>query len=334
MANVRLIAQRAGVSITTVSRVLNNHPQVSEEVRRRVLTVSNKAGYQPQVGRKSTTSIAFVYTGEPSLGSPFDAALMYGMSTGMEEHDYDLMVLDARRARQVGETYSQMFMRKGIRGAVLRTTAQTRGVCEAICQEGFPAVVLGDRFDDPRVNFIYSESRPSSREAVEHLVGLGHRQIALCVNIIDDSDHADRLAGYRESLAEHGIELDERLILRVPANREGGVQALRRMQTMASRPTAIFLTDPATAFGAVSEARNLGMRIPEDLSVVGFDDTDVRFTVYPELTAVCQDAAAMGREAFAALNSMLDKEAGVKSVRKSLRTWLEIHGSTGTARQD
>jgi LacI family transcriptional regulator len=328
MSNVRAIAKRAGVSPATVSRVLNNHPTVSAEVRQRVVAATNEAGYVASVGRKSTTNIALVYTGEVSLGSPFDAAMMAGMGRGMEEYGYDLMILDARRAKLPHETYTQMFGRRGIRGCVLRTTTATRGVCEAIVDEGFPAVVVADRFETPNVNFIYSDSRDSSREAVEHLIGLGHRRIAIGVNVVDDSDHADRIAGYKHALADHGLEFDRRLVLRVPANREGGWQLMRRMLSMPERPTAVFLADPLTVVGAMAEARKLGVEIPRDLSIVGFDDAELRYSVYPELTAVCQDAAALGREAFTALYGMLDQPDGQPIVKRALRTWLEVHGST------
>jgi DNA-binding LacI/PurR family transcriptional regulator len=179
MGYVREIARQVGVSPATVSRALNNHPKVAANVRERVLAAMNRSGYVPTVARRSTTNIAFAYTGESSLGSPFDASLMFGMSDRMDEYGFDLMILNAVRARQPHETYSQMFLRKGIRGAVLRTTARTRHVCEEIAAEGFPAVVVADRFENPNVNFIYSDSREASREAVEHLIGLGHRRIGI-----------------------------------------------------------------------------------------------------------------------------------------------------------
>jgi DNA-binding LacI/PurR family transcriptional regulator len=301
---------------------------VSKDVRERVVAASNEAGYVANVGRKSTSNIAFVHTGESSLGSPFDAALMYGMSCGMEEHGYDLLILDARRARLPGETYTQMFLRKGVRGAVLRTTLATRTVCEAIAEEGFPAVVVADRFENPKVNYIYACSRDSSREAVEHLIHLGHRRIAICINIVDDSDHADRVAGYTQALQDAGIEFDPKLVLRVPAHREPGAQALRRLRTLPDAPTAVFMTDAAAVVGLLSEARRTGVRVPEDLSIVGFDDTQMRYGLTPELTAVCQDAEALGREAFAACHLLATSAGDMPVVQKAMRTWLEVHGST------
>src|SRR5579872_6513677 len=132
MASVRLIAKRSGVSITTVSRVLNNHPQVSERVRRLVLAASNEAGYKHTTARRSNTNLAIVYTGENSLGSTFDAALMSGIARAMEQDHCDLVVLDANRSRLGNESFTQMFMRKGIRGAILRTTLAVHGVCKTI----------------------------------------------------------------------------------------------------------------------------------------------------------------------------------------------------------
>jgi DNA-binding LacI/PurR family transcriptional regulator len=328
VTNVRQIAKRAGVSITTVSRVLNNHPQVSAEVRAKVLAVTQETGYVPSVARRTTENIAFAYTGEPSLGSTFDAALMQGMSQAMDEYGFDLTILDVRRAKLPHETYTQMFARKGVRGAILRTTAQTTAVCEAIAEEAFPAVVVGYRFENPAVNFIDCNSRDSSREAVDHLLGLGHRRIALCINVVDDSDHTDRLLGYKQALSDSKVEFDPRLVLRTPANRMGGEQVMRRLMSMAERPTAVYLTDPLAAVGALQEAGRMGASAPGDISVIGFDDAEMRFAVSPKLTAVCQDAPELGREAFNALNRLINDDASLP-VSKELRTWLEVHETTG-----
>ncbi|MBB6431265.1 LacI family DNA-binding transcriptional regulator [Algisphaera agarilytica] len=331
MSSVRQIAREAGVSITTVSRVLNNHPRVSQKARERVLAAANDARYVAPVSKRSTTNIALLYTGESSLGSPFDSQVMWGMSSGIEEYGYDLMVLDAKRSLQPGETYTQMFMRKGVRGAVLRTTLSTRHICLAIAEEGFPSVVVGDRFEHPSMRFIYSDSREPSREAIEHLIALGHTRIAICLNIVDDSDHADRLAGYEQALSDHDIPLDRKLVIRAHANRTGGEQLMRRVASMADRPTAIFITDPAAAAGAFKEARALGLNVPEDISIIGFDDGDLRFDIYPEMTAVCQDTGAIGQEAMTALHEVIENGPGeTLPVRKARRAWLEVHHSTAS----
>jgi DNA-binding LacI/PurR family transcriptional regulator len=335
MASVRDIASAAGVSAATVSRVINNHPTVSDDVREKVLAAANGLRYVAKVGRRSTTNIAFVYTGESSLGSPFDASLMYGMGTRMDEFGFDLMILNTARARQPDETFTQMFMRKGIRGAVLRTTTRTRVLCEQIAAEGFPAVVVGDRFDDnKRVSYIHGDSRSSSRDAVAHLIGLGHRRVGVCVNLVDDTDHRDRVSGYREAHEAAGLAVDERLVVRTPANRPGGVQVMRRLLAMsaADRPTAVYFADPMAAVGAMNEAAAAGLRVPEDLSVVGFDDAEVRFLVHPHMTSVVQDAARIGQAAFEALNDLIEQPGRPQPVRRALPAQFEVHRSTAPPR--
>jgi DNA-binding LacI/PurR family transcriptional regulator len=222
-----------------------------------------------------------------------------------------------------------MFLRKGIRGAILRTNVGTRHICEAIAAESFPSLVVGDRFESSSVNFVYSDSRDSSREAVDHLIALGHRQIAISFNNIDDADHADRLAGYRAALKSHDIPFDEKLVFQASAWRGGGVQLIRRLcGSSQPRPTAIYIADPLTAASAVGEAQELGLRIPDDLSIVGFDDADLRFLARPHLTAVCQDAAAIGRQAAKALHDLIERPGTSGVVRVTLPTAFEIHDST------
>jgi DNA-binding LacI/PurR family transcriptional regulator len=327
MSTVRDIARQTGVSIATVSRVLNNHPSVSDELRNRVMEVANSRRYVSSVGKRETSNVAYVYTGDVSLGSPFDAAVLEGLYEALADSNFHLMVLDLRRTRRNGESYSQMFQRLGVRGAVLRTTHGTRSTCQNIIENNFPAVVIGDRIAGVEPSCVYCESRSASREAVEHLVSLGHRRIAISINIVEDSDHQERLAGYREAHQDHGLEIDDKLIMRAPAFRQGGSQLIRRIITSVDRPTAIYITDPMTAVGAMYEAQKMGLHIPDDISIVGFDDGELRHTVLPTMTAVCQDASGLGREAYRVLSELIKSKRPMESNPPA--AWLEVHESTG-----
>ncbi|MEM8782703.1 MAG: LacI family DNA-binding transcriptional regulator [Planctomycetota bacterium] len=332
MSSVREIAQQAGVSITTVSRVLNNHPRVSDEVRKRVLEVANRERYQPTVGRRSTVNIALLYTGAMAVGSAFDAALMEGMTSGMEEFGYDLMVLEGNRVRQEDETFSQVFLRKGIRGVILRSGVASRQPALEIAAEGFPAVVLGDRFEHPTLRFVGADSTAASVQAIEHLIDLGHRDIGVVTNVEDDCDHLDRLRGYHEAMDAAGLDHDASRIFRTPAHRVGGEAFMNRFVTMPDRPTALYFVDPIAGFAALNRAQTLGLSIPGDLSIVGFDDHEWRFLARPKLTAVCQDAIALGRSAFEMLNQLIEHpDRPTPASTKS--AWLEVHGSTGPPRR-
>jgi len=327
MASVRHIAKVVGVSPSTVSRALNNHPRVAPAVRVRVLDAMNQSRYMPTVGRKNTSNLAFAYTAHSTVNSPFDSALIQGICEQIAPHHLDLIILNLSSAKLPHETYAQMFMRKGVRGAFLRSTMETKGLCEQIAAEGFPVVAVGERFDE-KVSCVYADSKPSSREAVQFLMDLGHRRIAICLNELEDSDHLDRLAGYREALVAREMEFDPQLVIRAPAVRDSGVQVMRRLHSAPNRPTAIFFADPLTAVGAMNEARMLGLRVPEELSIVGFDDAEMRYMVYPTMSAVCQNAQVLGREAFEVLHQILDTPGGAAPVRRVLSSWLEVHGST------
>ncbi|HRX85955.1 MAG TPA: LacI family DNA-binding transcriptional regulator [Phycisphaerae bacterium] len=331
MASYNQIAEQAGVSITTVSRALNNDPAVSPDTRRRVLAIANRAGYVATMGRRVTTQIGFAYTGEASLAHAFDAALLEGITRGMYKCRYDVVILDLQRDKQPGESYTQFFMRRGVRGVILRTYADTRSVCEDVAAEGFPHVVIADRFDTPGVSFIEGESRTDSVRAVEYLIDLGHRRIAMGMHNVPDRDHADRFEGYKTALAKHGLAFDDALVFRQHWSLAGGATALKMAVSMAQPPTAIYFADPMLAIGAVKMCHEIGVRIPQDISIVGFDDTDLRFSVHPTLTAVCQDARGLGYEAGMYLSNRL-AEGTDDCLRKTVPTYFEIHQTTGVPR--
>lgn len=333
MPSVRDIARLVGVSPATVSRAMNNHPTVAADVRQRVIEAVNRAGYVSAVGKRSTDNIAFLYTGASSLGSPYDAAVMQGITDGMDDLDFDLLILSASRALAAGETFTQMFHRKGVRGAVIRTEQRTRHLAESIADEGFPAVVVADRFEHPRVSFIDCDSRATSREAIEHLIVLGHNRIGICLNTLDDTDHRDRFAGYRAALEAAGIGYDERLVYREVARLDGGVQLIRKLRAGREAPTALYVADPLSAVGAINEAQRHGLRVPHDLSIVGFDDGQVRYVTHPRLTAVVQDAQEVGREAVELLDRLINaREGSRRAERRVLPTRFELHETTAPPR--
>lgn len=329
MTTIRRVAQKAGVSIATVSRVVNGSTAVAPDLRDRVLDAVSRCGYAPTIGRRSSASIALVYTGPFSVGSPYDAACLDGIVTAMLESDFDLKITHLRRDKDPKETYSQFFFRKGVRGAILRSTSADRDVARMIGDEGFPAVVLGDRFDHPRLAFAYNESAAASEEGVEHLISLGHKRIAFAANDTDDGDHIDRLEAYRRTLISHGI-YDPQLEFRVPAHRLDGAQLMRKMMSSSTPPTAVFVADPLTACGAINEARKLDLLIPKEMSILGFDDSDTRFSVEPTMTAICQDSRELGRLAYELL---IQRCEGVQDGQPSGlgKAWLEINHTTARA---
>ena len=327
MVSVRRIARDMRVSVATVSRALNNHPEVGAETRERILKAANELGYFGAVGKRVTTNIGLVYTSDARFYE-YDAQLMSGIVGGIAEQRFDVAIVNLERDKVEGETYTQFFMRKGLRGVLLRTLARSRHICEAIAEEGFPHVVIAERFESKNVNYICFDSRLDSRRAVEHLISLGHRRIALAIHAVPDSDHDARRRGYCDAMRAAGIPEEPDLLVSAPADMEGGKSAINRLLSLPRPPTAIYFTDPLACVGAIARVHSLGLRVPDDLSIVGFDDGDVRFRTWPVMSAVCQDAAQLGFEAALWLTRNL---AGIsrEPLQKEMSTFFEVHETTG-----
>lgn len=328
MSNIRQVARQARVSIATVSRVLNGHESVAPDLRRRVMTAIDDCDYAPQVGKRASRALALVYAGIATPSSPYDSACIGGMVEALEQVSMDLTILNHYRDRAEGESFRRFFKRKEVCGVVLRCTDTHRDVACQIADEGIPVVVLGDHFDHPTLPFLYSDSRQASRDAIDYLCSLGHQRIAFATCERDDGDHVDRYEAYREVLEDHGL-FDQRLVWRIPPHRLDGAQLMRSMMGGRDRPTAAFIADPLVAVGAINEARNMGVRIPEDFSIIGFDDTDTRNTVSPTMTAVCQDSHELGLMAVNYLHSLQQGKEPTAEAATPRQAWLEINHTAG-----
>ena len=322
MSTVRKIAADAGVSVGTVSRVLNNHRNVSGDARRRVLASLAETGYtSPVLARRSVRAIGLLSTGGPiAVGGRYDLALLRGIYDGLASHDYNLMLLDAQRNRQAGEPLGQTLARLGVCGLLVRTTSASAGIVSELAAGPLPAVLVADP-GPPGVHLpaVVADSTTAVRRAIHHLAGLGHRRIAITLNIVVDYDHLCRYEQWAASMRDEGLEPSADLVMRVPADRGAGAVALRQLMAMNDRPTAVFTTDPPAAAGLLREAIRLGIDIPGQLSLVGFDDEDLRHDMHPPLNAVCQDAAALGRLAFERLERLIRDDAAKAKGRRKRR---------------
>ena len=330
--SVRELAKRVGVSTATVSRALNNHPEVAARTRARVLALADQAGYQFRVGKRFTNVVGLVYPTEPlhPAESSFESAMLTGILEGVNEQRFDVQVINIERDKSPDETYSQFFRRKGVRGVILRPLRAEPELANAIAEEGFPCVLVADRSTNPSLSYVQGESKGTSIEAVEHLIGLGHRRIALSVNIVGDTDHRDRRDGYVEALKVHGIEPEPALIVEMSDTMRGGAGAVEHLLRLKTPPTAVYFTTPPATLGALQRCLELGVRVPEDLSIVGFDDCETRLRSYPRYTAVCQDAIELALTATRWLTRHVAGEDG-GPMRMRMPTTFEVGRSTGPA---
>jgi DNA-binding LacI/PurR family transcriptional regulator len=332
MPSLREIASQSGVSTATVSRALNSHPQVNAVTREKVIRAAQSLGYRASTRNEGTDGVlrvGLVYPGAVwiSMHSPFDTALVRGFAQSMSETDFEVSLFDLRRRLKAGESYGALLRRRGISAAVLRSDDSTLHICERIANEGVPTVMVGERPSNESVSYITGASGPASREAVEHLIALGHKRIAICVNNVLTTDHHDRIRGWEDALAAHGLEARPQDRIQIPAALGNGSVLLRKLMSITPRPTAVFVTDPMLGLGLINEARVAGVRVPEDLSVVGVDDDNLRLLSVPGMSAVCQDAAGIGRMAVSVLRQMLDG-ASDGPVHMHMDAWFELREST------
>jgi LacI family transcriptional regulator len=333
-ATVRGIAIALGVSPATVSRSLNNSPDVSEILREKVIAEARRLGYEPPRKGTRTGRIGILFLNETSgpKFSGYDAVIWGGVTRAAMALKFDVCVIDPLD-RKPNEGFGAFVARKGVEGLVLRVDAETRHVCPAIAATGVPHVVVADRFDDERVNYVCCNSARPSRAVVEHLLHLGHRRIAVCHNTVLDTDHRDRIEAYRAALLEAGINADPDLIIAISAEIGGGAAAFNRLMSLPEPPTAIFFTDPALTVGALRRALEVGIHVPDELSIVGMDDERLRKMTHPVYTAVCQNAAELGQQAGRWLCRQLtqhsNRDRKAAALRLEIEGFLEINQTTG-----
>ncbi|MEM1445733.1 MAG: LacI family DNA-binding transcriptional regulator [Planctomycetota bacterium] len=329
--SVRDIAKQAGVSITTVSRALNSHPDISPKTRERVMKTADRVGYAVKHARPAATgtAIAYVNASGGRLNSAYDQDLLYGMQEYLLQHQGVDLVLTDLRDKKPDETYAQFFESKSVRSVVLRTGTQHRGVCEAIAAEGVPVLVVAEQFENPEMSYVVCESRTASQRGVEHLIHLGHERIALVIHRRNDGDHADREAGYHAAHAAHGLTPDPELTIRLVPNFASGGNALNQLLSLPNPPTAVFFTDPDPATGAMCRAHAVGLKVPDEISILGFDDFGSRHGMFPAITAVCQNTRELGSDT-ARYAMALAEQPGTSPIRKVTSAFLEINQTTGS----
>ncbi|QQE11283.1 LacI family DNA-binding transcriptional regulator [Planctomycetota bacterium] len=336
MPSVREIAKHSGVSISTVSRVLNNHKDIAPETRQKVLFAANEIGYKP-ASQKAVDSklIGLVYFSsqyDQQIGA-YDATLINGIMKGLKEMKYDLAIVDISQDKSPDETYTQFFHRKQLHGVILRTTPESKHLAEAIANEGFTSVVASDRFEHPNVNYIGYDSSSDSKRAIAYLINLGHRRIALGICNTMTDDHIDRYEAYCSALSENDIELDDSLVIRLISDIKSGESAVNQLMALPDPPTAIYFTNPLSTLGGLRRAHELGINVPNDLSIIGFDDSDARHMAYPIFTAVCQDAEDIGFRSAHWLTHHLNRTGVPKKLREAKSTVFEVNQTTAPPRK-
>ncbi|MDQ8194766.1 LacI family DNA-binding transcriptional regulator [Coraliomargarita sp. SDUM461004] len=298
--NIKSIAKISGVSVATVSRVLNNESGVSEKLRLRTLSAIEGRGYQPRESSTRRARIAMVVEpGTPTFDN-FFAQIFTGISSYAFANNVETTLLYHAQG-DVGELDVVELLRKKRCNGVIFLSPLSRERAESLVEARIPAVVVASRCEVPGVGFIDCDSRRSAYEQTEYLIRLGHRRIGfLCGSLDGIIDHQERLDAYKQALADSDIELELGWVIpHVPTDvtERAGYDQANQLLDCHSDVTAIFATNDAMAYGAISACVERGLRVPEDVSVIGHDDNPTSKYYNPSLTTTRQPLRDMGTEA-------------------------------------
>lgn len=324
------VAREAGVSTATVSRVINDRRHVREATRQKVEQVMDQLGYVANrqarglAGGRSKVIGLLVY----ELGSSYFNQLIRGIDAAVTSIGYDLMLYTTHARREREAQHAAELAGGPVDGLIIVLAVDIRSYVDRLHRQRVPFVLLDYDSDIPGTTFITAANRQGARDAVDHLVGLGHRRIGLITGTAGTSSARERLSGYRDALRTADIEHDRRLVVKGDFLEARGYEAMRQLLSLDDRPTAVFTSADTAAFGALRAIREAGMRVPEDISVVGFDDIPESSLVTPPLTTVRQPLWEMGATAVRLLQRLMD-EPDATPRRTELATQLIVRESTG-----
>ncbi|MFC7546765.1 substrate-binding domain-containing protein [Plantactinospora sp. GCM10030261] len=308
MVTVYDVAQRAGVSIATVSRALNDRSRISAQTRQRVLAVAAELGYQPNdVARslvgKATQTIALLL---PDIANPFFPELVKGVQTVADQRGHLLLLCPNADDEEKAISDLALLRRKQVDGIILVTGALS-GERFAPAAAGLPVVLMDRAIAVPHASLVAVDHRAGARLATEHLLALGHRRIAHLAGPANLPVTAERQAGWADALRAAGVDPDDCPVLPGDFQEDGGWAAGRTLIGQRDRFTAVFAANDLSAIGLLAAFTDAGVRVPAEVSVVGFDGIHLSAYITPKLTTVAQPIFELGQRAAEVL---LDRIAG------------------------
>jgi LacI family transcriptional regulator len=331
------VAQLAGVSRSTVSRVVNDHPNVRPEVREQVWQVIHQVGYQPHAAARSlvtnrTQIIGMIIPEAVTtlFTDPFFSLLLRGATEACNSHQYQLMLslFTANADRQ--EIYQRILHSGYLDGAIVASASLDDPLIPNLLRDRIPFVSVGRRPKE-RAHYVDADNVNGARMAVEHLIRLGHRRIATITGPLDMIHGQDRLSGYRQALEARGIPVEEELIVEGDYTEASGTVGMQRLLPVS--PSAVFVASDMMAIGALKALRQADRQVPQDISLVSFDDIPIASAIEPALTTVRQPIQRMGSMAVEVLLSVLEdsSEEEAPAQRIVLPTELVVRASCGSA---
>jgi LacI family transcriptional regulator len=333
---IRELARLSGVSVGTVSRALNGYTDVSSETRERIVRLARELDYTPAaaartlVTQRSHVIGVFLETGvgKPDLQHPFFHEVLVGLKGWIGTEGYDLLLFASERpGNGYGDhSYLKRCRHHNVDGAVLIGVDPEDEELRRLLRSELPCVGVDVELAGTCTAYVMSDNVAGGGVAVRHLHELGHRRIATITGLLDTKPGIDRLRGYREECQRLGLGYRDEYVTYGDYYFESGQAAARRLLALDERPTAIFAASDMMAIGVIRAAAEAGLSIPDDVSVVGFDDIQIAQHMHPPLTTLAQDKPGLGVAAARALLRQVEGSDSTEPV--TLPVELILRGST------
>jgi len=334
---IRELARRSGVSVGTVSRALNGYTDVRPETRERIMRLASELDYTPAAAARSLVTQrshvigVFMETGEghPDLQHPFFHEVLGGLKQRVGAGGFDLLLFASENpgGGYGPHSYLKRARHHNVDGCALIGLDPTDQEVRRLVRGEIPCVAIDMELEGPRTEVVMSDNEGGAAAAVRHLFDLGHRRIATVTGMIDSRPGIDRLRGYRAAIQELGLAYRDDYVRYGDFYAESGREATAALLDLDEPPTAVFAAADLMAIGAIRATAERGLSVPEDLSIVGFDDIQLAPHVNPPLTTLRQDKLGLGAAAGDALVARIAGDPERPALR-TLPVELVVRGST------
>ncbi|MCL4251661.1 MAG: LacI family transcriptional regulator [Anaerolineae bacterium] len=301
------VAKAAGVSYSTVSRVLNGFEFVKDSTRNRVMDAAERLGYVANLqarglagGRSNIIGLLV-----PVLDNSYVSEVMKGIDEALARAGFNLMLFTTHRHEGKEQQYASTIASM-TDGLILLVPLESPIYLDAIRERNYPHVLVDQTDESGASASVSATNWQGAYEVTQHLIMLGHRRIGVITGLLELSSARERLNGYRAALQDHDIPVDDSLIIQGDYLQARGYAAAQALLRLERRPTAIFASNDLSALGAMDAIREAGLSIPDDISLVGFDDIPQAAITHPKLTTVRQPLVQMGRTAVQLLLERLE----------------------------
>ncbi len=330
--DIRTVAALAKVSIATVSRTINGSPAVSDRLTKRVWQAIEQLNYFPNTHARSLVSGRSRILGiiVENITNPFFPELIQSFEEVAVAHGYEILVSSSNSDPAILTNCVRRMLERKVEGVAVLTFGEEEPVLDQLTHRDIPMVLAEFRLDDPKTSTILLDYTTGVRAAVNHLVGLGHRKIGFLAGPHKLHSAITRENDFRTAIKEAGLEIEAPWVIECDHTARGGVAGFERLRSLPSQPTAILCSNDMTAVGVLRAVYMSGLRVPQDLSVIGLDDIDFAEFTLPPLTTIRLSRAELARAAFDALRLQTEQPNNGKIEREFLvSTSLVVRGSTG-----